>query len=100
VDTIFLAEVLVIAASRAVVIADFLRRCWANGRRNGPAFVWTLVNGTAGHHLGLSAGDHELVVDEEAKNVETMFLVGSIALAAWSQIYVSSAGAPANRLTG
>ncbi|WP_454232270.1 hypothetical protein [Mycolicibacterium fortuitum] len=46
------------------------------------------------------ATDHALFVQESARQFELMLVCGSIGLAAWSQLFVSSENLPANRLSG
>lgn len=44
--------------------------------------------------------DHALYVQESDRQFELMLVCGSIGLAAWSQLFVSSENTPANRLSG
>lgn len=40
------------------------------------------------------------ILEDEHRQIETVLVGGSIALAAWTQLFVSSASSPANRLSG
>ncbi|MFC7614808.1 hypothetical protein ACFQV2_16070 [Actinokineospora soli] len=94
----------VLVAVRAVWLVDYLRRCagaaagspWARivgcGRKAGSLTTTGLV--------GAAPAQHQRSIALSERQLDTSLVGGSVALAAWTQLFVSSGGAPGSRISG
>ncbi|MGY1709296.1 hypothetical protein ACI8AC_07260 [Geodermatophilus sp. SYSU D00758] len=102
-DQYLIALVIVTLAARIIWFADYLVfSCWSAPSPRTPRKLWHGVVKKTTASLGGSVDvqeRHLRILDQGARRLETMLVGGSIALAAWSQLFVSSEEA-ADELSG
>jgi hypothetical protein len=99
---VLMALLVLMVGARIIWFGDFFRRCWkaTAGQNCRRQRAWekvrqstnTLQQGTAERHLKL--------LERETHRLDVMLVGGSISLAAWSQLFVSSKTSPASQLSG
>jgi hypothetical protein len=93
--------VAVAVLTRVVWFADFFRRCWKASA--GCSTQWRQTRErllrTTNQLQGGAPERHNVLLQQESRRLETMLVGGSVALAAWTQLFVSSEEGPASRLS-
>ena len=99
---VLIAVLVVIISARAIWVGDYLRRCW-NATAGSPGRVRRTRSGVLRTSNQLQRGTperHQKLLELESRRLDTMLVGGSIGLATWSQLFVSSGSSPASRLSG
>ena len=103
---ISIGAVAAIAFGRLVWAGDYARRWWKatdGTQRRARASARGAVRSTTAQLAAPGAGRgeaHKLLVAKEERRFELLLVGGAIALAAWTQLFVSSDNPPADVLTG
>jgi hypothetical protein len=86
---------------RVVWFVDFFRRCWkaSGGCSTRWRQTWERSLRTSNELQGGAPERHNVLLQQESRRLETMLVGGSVALAAWTQLFVSSGDDPASRLS-
>jgi len=103
VSAVLWMAVIALVAGRVIVFVDFLVRCAILTKEAGlrhPRDWKDCVTATMAMLFGGGDSAHEDYLSHEDRGVESMLVVGSIALAGWSQLYVAAGSQPANELAG
>lgn len=99
---VLIAVLVVIVGARVIWIGDYLRRCW-NATAGSQGRVRRARSGvlrTSNQLQGGTPDRHQKLLELESRRLDTMLVGGSIGLAAWSQLFVSSGSPPASELSG
>jgi hypothetical protein len=101
-QSVLIAVLVLMAAARTIWIGDYLRRCWTAtaGSPRRARQAWSGILRTTNQLQEGTPERHQKLLDLESRRLDTMLVGGSIGLAAWSQLFVSSGSAPASRLSG
>jgi hypothetical protein len=109
-DWFFLTALLILCAGRAFYFFVYYKKFWqAAGWSSKPAAaLWAtrapavaLLPGALSVTDEQRASRHRRFFDTSERQVETLFLIGSVALAAWTQLFTgSAAGTPGANLSG
>src|SRR5687768_7878901 len=98
---VVVALVVLTGLTRVVWFSDFFRRCW-RASASGPQPLrqsWEKARRTTNELQGGVPDRHQGLLQVEARRLETMLIGGSVALAAWTQLFVSGEVEPASRLS-
>jgi hypothetical protein len=100
---VLLVLIVLLLGNRLVWFGDFFRRCWkaTAGHGHRVRLTRTKATQTTNQLQQGVAEQHQRLLELEARRLDTMLVGGSIGLAAWSQLFVSSnPSSPASRLSG
>jgi hypothetical protein len=99
---VLVAVLVIIVSARAVWIGDYLRRCWTAtaGSPKRAQRAWPIILRTSNQLQAGAPERHQKLLKLEGRRLDTMLVGGSIGLAAWSQLFVSSRTPPASQLSG
>jgi hypothetical protein len=99
---ILIVVLVILVGTQIVWFGDFFRRCWkaAAGDPHRTALTWAKARQSSNQLQAGTAQQHHKLLELEHRRVDTMLVVGSIGLAAWSQLFVSSKSPPTSRLSG
>ncbi|TDW14322.1 hypothetical protein [Kribbella kalugense] len=86
------ALVVVVLAGRILWFGDYLRRCLHGaGHGNGRVLrAWTIARRTSNRFQGGDTKRHLRLLELEARRLDIVLVGGSIALAAWTQLFVAN----------
>jgi hypothetical protein len=95
----------VLVLGRLIWLGDYLRRCLKAADGHGFRKAWSTVGHvrmtTTSKLEGLADDDsHQETIGISERQLDTSLVGGSVALAAWTQLFASSAGQPGSSISG
>lgn len=102
--TYFAVVAAILCVVRLVWIGDYLRRCHTAASGRGVA-RWTSAYRTATRLTTSKLGGdpdqrrHDLAIGLSERQLDTSLVGGSVALAGWTQLFVSSGGGPGGQIS-
>lgn len=99
---LLMALLVLMVGARIVWFGDFLRRCWkaTAGQNRRPQLAWEKARQSTNQLQQGTTERHQKLLEQETHRLDVMLVGGSISLAAWSQLFVSSKASPASQLSG
>jgi hypothetical protein len=99
---LLMALLVLMVGAQIVWFGDFFRRCWkaTAGENRRPQLAWEKVRQSTNQLQQGTAERHHKLLEQETRRLDVMLVGGSISLAAWSQLFVSSNASPASQLSG